>query len=274
MASAREIVLVTGATDGIGQETARQLVQRGADVIVHGRREKRAEEVRAELAALAKRPMPAALIGDLASLAAVRRLAVELNARTEPVTVLLHNAGIFQKKRELTEDGFEKTMAVNHLAPFLLTHLVLADPRCAVRRIVLVSSMAHFRGSVDVNDVGLVRRTFDGYGHYGASKLANVLTARALAPRLASRGITANALHPGVVSTKLLTAGFGMRGSDTLEDSARTSVKLAIDPALDGVTGEYFAHERRADASPAARDEGLVEAFYLASAKAVGITPL
>src|SRR6188508_2227193 len=110
MTTTRAIVLVTGATDGIGRETARQLVRRGADVIVHGRREKMAEEVRGELEALGKRPMPRPLLGDLGSLASVRTLATELSARQEPPTVLLHNAGIFQRKRELTEDGFEKTM--------------------------------------------------------------------------------------------------------------------------------------------------------------------
>jgi retinol dehydrogenase-12 len=274
MSNGRAVVLVTGATDGIGQETARQLVERGADVIVHGRREKRADEVRRELEALASRPMPAPALADLGSLASVRTLAADLDARDVRPTVLLHNAGIFQRKRELTVDGFEKTMAVNHLAPFLLTHLVLASPRAKVERIVLVSSMAHGRGSVDVSDVGLVSRAFDGYGHYGASKLANVLMTRALAPRLAARGITVNALHPGVVSTKLLTAGFGMRGSDTLEASARTSVLLAVDPSVAKITGEYFARERRASASDAASDPELIEAFYLASAKAVGVEPL
>lgn len=274
MTHARAVVLVTGATDGIGQETARQLARRGADVIVHGRREKRASEVRRELEAIAGHPMPTPVLGDLGSLAEVRTLAAELNARAEPPTVLLHNAGIFQRKRELTADGFEKTMAVNHLAPFLLTHLVLGDPRCAVTRVVLVSSMAHARGSVDPEDVGLEHRAFDGYGHYGASKLANVLMARALAPRVAARGITVNALHPGVVSTKLLTAGFGMRGSDTLEESARTSVLLAIDEGVAKLSGEYFARGRRTEASEAANDAALVETFYLASAKAVGVTPI
>ncbi len=274
MRSARAVVLVTGATDGIGRETARELVRRGADVIVHGRREKRADEVRRELEALTARPIPAPVVGDLGSLAAVRKLAAEVNARAEPPTVLLHNAGIFQRKLELTEDGFEKTMAVNHLAPFLLTHLLLADPRCALIRIVFVSSMAHARGSVDPTDVGLVHRAFDGYGHYGASKLANVLTARALAPRLAARGITVNALHPGVVSTKLLTAGFGMRGSDTLEEAAATSVLLAIDESVAKTTGAYFVRGREAQTSQAANDADLIESFYLASARAVGVAPI
>ena len=274
MTAPRAMVLVTGATDGIGKETASELVRRGADVIVHGRRDRQTSEVHRQLEALAKRTMPAPVLADLASLAAVRTLAAELAMRAERPTVLLHNAGIFQRQREITADGFEKTMAVNHLAPFLLTHLLLEEPRCAVTRIVLVSSMAHGRGAVDPDDPGLVRRPFDGYGHYGASKLANVLMARALAPRLAARKITVNALHPGVVSTKLLTAGFGMRGSDTLEEAAATSVLLAIDSSVAKVTGQYFAHGRSTQSSSAGQDLALAEAFYLASAAAVGVKPI
>ncbi len=267
-------ILVTGATDGIGRETARELTRRGASVIVHGRNAERVAATVAELRRLGG-AVPEPVIADLASLAAIRSMAAELAARGDRIDVLLHNAGVYMKRRELSVDGFEMTLAVNHLAPFLLTHLVLASSVGAqLRRVVNVSSMAHNRGRIDLADVQLLRGPFNSYASYAMSKLANVLFTVELARRLHARGVTVNALHPGVSSTKLLTEGFEMEGSDSLADAAATSVTLCLDPALASATGGYYVRSKPAPMHAAARDGELARRFYELSAQWTGATPL
>jgi NAD(P)-dependent dehydrogenase (short-subunit alcohol dehydrogenase family) len=268
------LILVTGATDGIGRETARELARRGARVLVHGRDPARAEAVVAELRTLVS-ATPDPVVADLASFAAIRAMAARLNAEGHQLSVLLHNAGVFMKKRERSVDGFEMTLAVNHLAPFLLTHLVLESAvGDHLQRIVNVSSMAHTRGHVDLEDLQMLRETFDGYSAYASSKLANVLFTVELARRVAHRKIAVNALHPGVTSTKLLTEGFEMQGRDSLADSAATSVKLALEPEFAEATGGYYMHGRLTEAHPAAKDHELTRHFYEKSAELTGVMPL
>ena len=273
MAPTQAIVLVTGSTDGIGRETARLLAAQGARVVVHGRNPTKAAEVAGELEALAERSMPAPVVADLASLAAVRAMADELLARDEPLDVLLNNAGVYTRTRELTVDGLETTMAVNHFAPFLLTHRILpALGRAAAPRVVNVSSIAHTRGRIDLDDLQLAK-SFGHYEAYAASKLANVLFTVELAERLQGR-VTVNALHPGVVSTKLLTEGFRMQGYDSATKASQTSVYCALSPELAKVTGQYFADRRVAPRSPLAADAALRRAFYERSCELTGVEPL
>lgn len=267
------IVLVTGSTDGIGRETARMLVQQGAHVVAHGRDPAKVADVARELEALAGRPMPAPVVGDLASLASVRAMASELLARDEPLDVLLNNAGVYVRARQLTADGLETTMAVNHFAPFLLSHRLLpALRRAAAPRIVNVSSIAHTRGRIDLDDLQL-ERSFGHYEAYAASKLANVLFTVELAERLGP-AVTVNALHPGVVSTKLLTEGFRMQGYDSTAKASQTSVHLALSPELANVTGQYFADRRVAPRNPVVNDAALRRAFYERSCALTGVEPL
>lgn len=272
------IILVTGATDGIGRETARQLTRRGARVLVHGRRAERAAEVVAELRTMASGPNALPLepvVFDLARLSEVRVGAAELVRRGEPIAVIVHNAGVYMRERVLTEDGFEMTMAVNYLAPFLLTHLMIDSPVWgSIRRIVNVSSQVHRSASLDLDDLGLRRLPFDGYQNYAASKLANVLFTVELARRLSGRDVTVNALHPGVVSTKLLTEGFRARGPDPLAKGAATSVRLALDEDIAKVSGEYFSNGRLASKSPLANDADFVRRLYERTAELVGATPI
>jgi NAD(P)-dependent dehydrogenase (short-subunit alcohol dehydrogenase family) len=268
------IILVTGATDGIGRETARELTRRGARVLVHGRNPGRVADTVAELRSLGGAP-PEPVVADLASLAAVRAMAAELAARGVQPEVLLHNAGVYMKRREHSADGFEMTLAVNHLAPFLLTHLLLASSvGDQLRRIVNVSSMAHNRGRIDLEDVQLLRASFNSYASYASSKLANVLFTVELARRLAQRKVMVNALHPGVSSTKLLTEGFEMEGSDSIEASAATSVMLCVDPGLAQATGGYYVRGKPAPMHAVARDVELGRRFYEVSVGMTGAVPL
>jgi NAD(P)-dependent dehydrogenase (short-subunit alcohol dehydrogenase family) len=261
--------LVTGASDGIGKQTALELAKKGCKVLVHGRSEARASQAVKELGSGDFEPV----WGDLASLKEVAALADRVLQKHPVLDVLINNAGVFMKERVLSPDGFELTMAVNHFGHFLLTHRLLPALRAAPKaRIVHVSSMAHLRGTLDLNDLGF-ERDFHGYTAYSASKPANVLFSNELARRLHGSHVTSNALHPGVIRTKLLATGFGVGGA-SLASGAVTSVYCATAPQLDGVSGEYFSDARRSEASREARDVKLQREFYELSCRLTGVAPL
>ena len=256
--------LVTGATDGIGLATARELNKRGLIVLVHGR-----GEAKARVAATSVGPQAVPVWGDLGSLKQVRALAVQTGEvlAGAPLDVLVNNAGVFETERKESADGHELTMAVNHLAPFLLTQQLLpALKRAPQGRVVNVSSMAHARGHLDLADFDF-EKTFEGYAAYAASKQANVLFTRAHARRLKGTAVTTYALHPGVIGTKLLKKGFGSMGGGSLEQGAATSVYCATAPELAKVTGRYYSDSKEADAAPQAQDEQLEEALWTLSEK-------
>jgi NAD(P)-dependent dehydrogenase (short-subunit alcohol dehydrogenase family) len=184
--------------------------------------------------------------------------------------VLVNNAGAFFTERTETSDGFEATFQVNHLAPFLLTELLMPQLRAAdAARVVNVSSMAHARGRVDLNDLDSKRR-YEGYSAYALSKLLNVHFTHELARRLTGTHITANALHPGVITTKLLRTGFAMEGA-SLESGARTSVYCATAPELANVSGKYFSDSRQARCAPHALDARLEAELWAVSARRAGL---
>lgn len=266
-----KLMLITGATDGIGKQTALELAGRGARLILHGRSQERLEAVRADIARASRNSAIELARADLASLAEVRRLAGELCQRHRALDVLVNNAGVHMSEHRRSHDGHEMTFAVNHLAPFLLTHLLLGALRNAPQgRIVNVSSIAHTRGELDFENLQ-AERGFTPYGAYALSKLANVLFTVELARRLARERITVNALHPGVVSTKLLTEGFGIYGQDSLDEGAATSVYLATAPELGEASGRYFVRCREADMNPIAADPDVGRRFYELSAELVGL---
>lgn len=253
--------LVTGATDGIGRATAHALAARGLRVLVHGRT--------AEKAAAAARGIPGAVpvAGDLSRMAEVVALAQAVADEAPALDVLINNAGVFENARRVTPDGFETTMAVNHLAHFLLTCRLLDNlRRASAARVVTVASGLHAGGS-DPDDF-VRERGYSGQTAYAASKLANVLFSNALARRLAGTAVTSNSLHPGVIATKLLRAGFGGGGAP-VERGATTSVYVALAPELTGVTGRYFVDSREATASRDARDPALAERLWTASERAL-----
>ena len=264
-------VLVTGATDGIGQEMARELAARGARLLLHGRDVRRAEATRRYIAFSTGSDELEVVLADFQSLRQVRALAAEVQRRTDRLHVLVDNAGVWQARRHLTEDGLETTFQVNHLAPFLLTNLLLDLLLAAApSRIVVVSSGVHQRAAVDLRDLQGARH-YDGTAAYGLSKLGNLLFAYELARRLEGTGVTVNALHPGAVSTKLLHAGFRSSGGAAPVEGARTAVYLASSPEVAAVTGGYYADERPTTSSAASYDRELQGAFWQVSERLTGL---
>jgi len=254
-----QTALVTGATDGIGFETARQLLARGWRVLVHGRHEARAGEAATRLATSGGTAVP--VWADFGRLAEVRALADGLCERYPRVDVLINNAGVYARQRSETVDGFELTFAVNYLAHVLLTERLLpiltASPPT---RVIHVGSGTHESARLDLDDLELTR-DWDAYLAYSNSKLANLLYSKLLATRYPVSVLTSNALHPGVISTKLLRAGFGP-GGGTPAQGASTPVLLATDPALATVTGRYFSAGRQHTPSRRAQDGAFGEALW------------
>lgn len=266
-----KIVLVTGSTDGIGKETARQLAALGATVIVHGRDAERCRRARDEIRAATDNLSVEGVAADLASQRQIRRLAADITARYDRLDVLINNAGVIVDRRETTEDGIEMTFAVNHLAPFLLTHLLLDTlKRSAPARIVNVSSTVHYDAPLDFNNLQGERR-YNGITAYRVSKLGNVLFTVELAERLKGSGVTVNCLHPGVVATKLLATGWGWSNGLSAVQGAALTVYLASSPAVAQVSGEYFESPSPGGASPKARDVELRRRFWDLSARLTGL---
>lgn len=256
--------LVTGATAGIGLQTARELRARGFHVLLHGRDPARLT------AAAALVEGAQTYQADLASLAEVRRLAAAVLQDHPRLDVLVNNAGVYLRQPTRSADGFEATVAINHLAPFLLTHLLL--PALADGRVVNVSSIAHSRGQLDRARLVEVS-AFEPYRAYAASKLHNILFTVELDRRLRGRPPLVNALHPGVVSTRLLVEGMGARGPDSLEAGAATSVFLASTPEL-RARGAYFVRSAVARPAPQATDGADAAWLYDTSCRLTGIEGL
>ena len=263
-------ILVTGATDGIGKQTAFELAQLGHHVLVHGRNPERGTRIVAEISKRTGNSQVDWLCADFSEIAQVRGLADEINTKYERLDVLINNAGLLLPQRTLTPDGFETTFAVNHLAHFLLTNLLLEKIRAsAPARIITVSSGVHRGGRIEWDNLH-GEKSYSGYDAYARSKLANVLFAYALAERLAGTRVTSNALHPGVINTKLLHAGFNASGDD-LERGARTSVYLATSPQAETVTGKYFDNAHEAASAPSTHDKTLQRKLWETRARMVGL---
>jgi retinol dehydrogenase 14 len=247
-----KIILITGSTDGIGKQTALDLAEMDASVIVHGRDPERTMNVAAEIKEYTGNPSVDFIVADLSSLEEVKTLSYQLHEKYDRLDVLINNAGVYMKQRELSKDGFEMTFAVNHLAHFFLTYLLMdLIQKSAHSRIINVASMAHAQ-EMDFDNLQ-AEIFFDGYTAYSLSKLCNIIFTYELARRLDGTSITANCLHPGVIRTKLLRVGWGV-GGDSLESGSRTSVYLASSPEVEKVTGRYFANSQPAISAKVSHD--------------------
>jgi NAD(P)-dependent dehydrogenase (short-subunit alcohol dehydrogenase family) len=278
---AGQTVLVTGATSGIGRATALRLARMGAHVAITGRDRGRTEDAAREISAVTDLQVEA-FVADLSGQAQVRRLASEVLDGLPQIDVLVNNAGGYWDTRHITVDGLERTFAVNHLAPFLLTNLLLDRlERSAPARVVTVSSNAHATGRIDFDDLQ-GELSYSGGRAYSQSKLANVLFTYQLAKRIRVSAVTANALHPGVVRTS-----FGAEDPARIQrllvlllrpvmkspaQGAATSIHLVSTPELGQVSGRYFANRRPTRSSPRSYDQAVAIRLWEASAALVGLT--
>lgn len=273
-------VLITGGTGGIGKATALGLAARGARVAITGRDAARAARAAEEIRAVASAPVEV-FIADLSSQGEVRRLAGEVLQNLDRLDVLVNNVGGFWNTRRVTVDGLEYTFALNHLAPFLLTNLLLERLKeNEPARVVTVSSGAQAMGRIDFADLQ-AERAYSGQRAYNQSKLANVLFTYGLAARLSGTRVTANALHPGVVATafgaedpgrvQAFLAPLVQRWMKTPEEGARTTIYVASAAGLESVTGQYFANSAAKKSSKRSYNLADADRLWQVSAALVGL---
>lgn len=266
-----KVVVITGATSGIGQVAAERLAERGARIVLVARDRVRAEATLARLRERAPGITHGVHFADLSRLAEMKRVASEIADAEPRIDVLINNAGAMFNQRRVTEDGLELTFALNHMAYFVLTHglrgrLVASAPA----RVINTASEAHRRARLDLDDLQSVRG-YSGFKVYSRSKLCNILFTRELARRLAGTGVTANCLHPGFVATRFGDASGGpgawvVRLAKVLaispEKGAETIVHLAASADVADVSGEYFHECRIAAPAPEARDDAVAAKFW------------
>ncbi|MCK4570051.1 MAG: SDR family oxidoreductase [Bacteroidales bacterium] len=264
-------VLITGATDGIGKRTAVELAKLGASVIIHGRNRARGKQALAEIGSINGNGSVSYENADLASLSQLKNLVGSISQKHEKLDVLINNAGVFTRGQSFSDDGFEMTFAVNHLAHFALSLQLLPLLKMAEQgRIITVSSIAHTNSPrIDFSDIREINSYID-YSAYALSKLANVMFSNELAEKLKKTSITSNSLHPGVITTKLLYEGFGISGS-TVDQGCRTSVFLASHKSLSGTSGKYFSDSNQVEPSAFSYDPNASRNLWALSEEMSGI---
>ena len=276
------VALITGATAGIGKATAIGLATMGARVSITGRDLTRAEQAAAEIRTASGNPAVDAFAADMSSQAEVRRLAVAVLDAYPRLDVLVNNVGGFWAHRHPTADGLEHTFALNHLAPFLLTNLLLDRLKAsAPARVVTVSSGAQRLGRIDFDDLQGARN-YSGQRAYNQSKLANVMFTVELARRLRGTGVTATAVHPGVVRTNFGSEDQAWFFSvisravrpflKTPARGAQTPIDLASSPDVDGVSGRFYANGKPKTPNTIAGDIVMTARLWRVSADLVGLT--
>jgi NAD(P)-dependent dehydrogenase (short-subunit alcohol dehydrogenase family) len=272
---AESTILVTGATDGLGRALATELAGAGATVLLHGRDDARGEATLREIREATGNDTPRWYRADLASLEDVRGLAERIRAEHARLDVLVNNAGIGtveagDDRRVESADGYELRFAVNYLAPFLLTRLLLPTlVESAPARIVNVSSAG--QAPIDFDDV-MLERGYDGLRAYRQSKLGLVMLTLDLAADLGDSGVTANCLHPGTYMPTKMVLAAGTTPIDSLETGVRATMRLVADPELDDVSGRYFNGLREARALPQAYDADARRRLRELSERLVGMT--
>ncbi len=271
-----QTILITGATDGLGRAIARRLAAEDATLLLHGRDEQKGARLLTEIRAASGNERVHFVRADLASLEEVRGLGELVLGETDRLDVLVNNAGIGttsggREEREQSRDGFELRFAVNYLAGYLLTHLLLdLLAGSAPARIVNVSSAG--QSPIDFDDVMLSGR-YSGVQAYCQSKLAQVMFTIDLAERLRDAGVTANCLHPATYMPTNMVRAAGVEPVSSLEQGTEATLRLIEDPALDGVSGRYFNGLREADPHPQALDRGARERLRELSDGLCGLKP-
>jgi retinol dehydrogenase 14 len=276
------VILVTGATAGIGLEASAKLAEMGAELVLVARDRAKGEAAVGTVAARSPSTAVSLMLCDFASQAQVRALAARVMASHPKLHVLVNNAGSVNARREITEDGIERTFAVNHLGPFLLTSL-LTEPlaRSTPARVVTVASAAHRDGTMPFDDLQFERGGYSILRAYARSKLANVLFTAELARRLTGSGVTANCLHPGTVATSIWShapwyarplLGVAKMFMSSVEQGADTIVYLAASPEVEGRTGGYYERNRKVLVSRLAQDEETAARLWQHSAALTGLS--
>ncbi len=281
MTLAGKDIVVTGATDGIGKVTARELAKMGASVTIVGRNVAKGEVVVAELKKAAGHDRVSFVAGDLASQKGVRASAAAIKSRLKKLDVLVNNAGAMFLKRELSDDGIERTFALNHLGYFLLTQELLDLLKAsAPARVVTVASATHQGAKLDLGDLQNAK-SYSGYKAYGQSKLANIYFTYELARRLQGTNVTANCLHPGFVASqfgnntggifRLMIGWAKLVAAISEDDGAKTSVYLASAPEVSGVSGKYFDKCAAVSSSAVSNDADIARALWRESERLTGV---
>ncbi len=256
-----KVILVTGSTDGIGKQTAIDLARLGHRVIVHGRNLEKSHKAADEIRSRSGNGEITSVAADFTDLKEIAAMAQDLRNRFSRLDVLVNNAGIFESRRVILKNGFEKTFMVNHLAMFALTlqllDLIRETPGA---RIVNVSSMAQ-SGSMDFDNLN-GEKYFDPYNAYAVSKLENVLFTYKMARFLNGGQVTVNCLHPGVIGTKLFHEGWGGFGGGSLEKGAQTPVFAAISPEMENQTGCYLVNQRQARSAAISYDRKIQDRLW------------
>jgi NAD(P)-dependent dehydrogenase (short-subunit alcohol dehydrogenase family) len=275
-----KVCVITGATSGLGLEAAERLAKLGARLVLVGRDEARGAAALARLRASVPGVAARILYGDLSRLAEMKRIGGEIAASEPRIDVLINNAGALFASRHVTPDGLELTFALNHMAYFVVTSLLLDNLKAsAPSRIVSTASFAHRGQALDFGDLQATK-SYGGMRVYGRSKLANILFTRELARRLAGSGVTANCLHPGFVATRFgggngilmrTAVRIAMVGAIPVAKGAETIVYLATAPEVASVSGGYFAKSRPARPSAAAQDDVAARRLWDESAAIAGI---
>jgi NAD(P)-dependent dehydrogenase (short-subunit alcohol dehydrogenase family) len=275
-----KVVVITGGTSGIGQVTAESLARMGARIVLVARSKSRGEATLGRLRAIAPSATHTVHYGDVSRVGDLIRLGAEISAAEPRIDVLVNNAGAMFGPRQLTDDGLELTFATNHLSYFVLTHL-LKDrlTAAAPSRIVNTSSHAHYRGTLDLNDLQSAN-DYSSFPVYSRSKLMNVLFTRALAKRLAGTGVTANCLHPGFVKTRFgdgasggmaKMIGFMKLFAISEQKGADTLTYLSSSDDVAKTSGLYFYKRKQVAPSKIAQDDAVAERLWTETAKIAGV---
>ena len=270
-----KFIMITGATSGIGQAAAQALAAQGHEILIVGRNPAKTEGVAKQIREQTGNQAVHFLLADFSDLEQIRHLAEQVKTQFPKLDVLVNNAGAYFNRRQRMSGGVEKTFFVNHLAPFLLTNLLL-DHLQNPARIINVASDAHQYGQLDLNDLKFEKSYF-GFAAYARSKLANILFTYELAHRLAGSGVTVNALHPGGVATNIFSTDFSIFGplikgvvslfTLTPTQGADNTIYLASSPDVEGVTGKYFVKRAAVPSSPPSYDKDLAKRLWEVSEK-------